>query len=295
MPEQSATPAESRCANLRPMTTRLTPESLRRLADELRETYHPGRVRALLVAGSGLQLEVPGWSADRPIPLAEILPFPIHSLEGHSETLTLWRRGTETLLVMNGRLHLYQGYRPEEVVAPVRLAALLGAEIMIATNASGALDPEIEPGALVVVTDHLNLQGQNPLVGPWAAALGPQFPDMSSAYDPELRRIARTAATEAGFKVYEGVYAAVLGPSFETPAEVRMLRALGGTVVGMSTVPDVIAAHHMGMRVLVLSLAANPAAGLSTEPLSHEEVLAAGHEAADRLRDLVRRLVTSIL
>ena len=223
--------------------------------------------------------------------MESVLPFPMHHLEGHNHTLTLWRRGDETLLVMNGRLHLYQGYRPEEVVAPVRLAALMGAGTMIATNATGALDPAIEPGSLVVIGDHLNLQGSNPLVGAWGRELGPQFPDMTDAYDPGLRRLALEEAAAAGFQVSEGVYAGVLGPSFETPAEVRMLRRLGGSVVGMSTVPEVIAARHMGMRVLVLSLASNPAAGLSSTPLSHEEVLAAGAEAAQRLRELMGRLV----
>ncbi len=249
----------------------------------------------MLVAGSGLGFEVPGWEAEETIPFGEIFPFPIQTLEGHSETLTLWRRGEDTLLVMNGRLHLYQGYRPEEVVAPVRLAALLGAGIMIATNATGAIDPAIEPGSIVVITDHLNLQGRNPLVGPWAREFGTQFPDMSQAYDPELIAIARRAAAAAGFEVSEGVYAGVLGPSFETPAEVRALRTLGASVVGMSTVPEVIAARHMGMRVMALSLAANPAAGIRTEALSHEEVLQAGKAAAGRLRKLVRLLVEELI
>jgi purine-nucleoside phosphorylase len=195
---------------------------------------------------------------------------------------------------MNGRFHLYQGYRPEEVVAPVRLAGLLGAEVMVATNATGALDPEIEAGTLVLIKDHLNLQGSNPLVGEWGTEFGPQFPDMTEAYDPELRRLAVEAAAEAGFRVREGVYAAVLGPSFETPAEVRMLGALGGTVVGMSTVPEVIAARQMGMRVLVGSLAANPGAGLVDRPLTHEEVLEEGAKAADRLAKLIGFLVREI-
>ena len=269
----------------------LTPAGLRRLAGDLSERLRPGRLRALLVAGSGLSLGVPGWSADEPVPLGEILPFPMHHLEGHAHSLTLWRRGGESIMVLNGRLHLYQGYRPEEVVAPVRLAALMGAGTMVATNATGALDPAIEPGSLVVIRDHLNLQGSNPLVGAWGRELGPQFPDMSAAYDPGLRTLALREAEEVGFQVSEGVYAAVLGPSFETPAEVRMLQRLGGSVVGMSTVPEVIAARHMGMKVLVLSLASNPAAGLSSEPLSHEEVLAAGAEAAKRLEELMGRLV----
>jgi purine-nucleoside phosphorylase len=218
----------------------------------------------------------------------------MHELMGHSHTVSLWRRGDETLMVMNGRLHLYQGYSPAEVVAPVRLAALLGAEVMVATNATGALDPDIPAGSLVLVTDHLNLQGCNPLVGDWARELGTQFPDMSAAYDPELRSLARAAAEEAGFTVFEGVYAAVLGPSFETPAEVRMLRALGGTVVGMSTVPEVIAARHMGVRVAALSLAANPAAGLVDRPLTHTEVLEEGHKAAAKLAKLIGLLVGKV-
>ncbi len=276
------------------MTAAMTPADLRRVADSFRERFRPGRVRGLLVAGSGLALEVPGWRAADVVDLNEVLPFQLHTLMGHSQTVTLWRRDDETLLVLNGRFHLYQGYRPEEVVAPVRLAALLGAEVMIATNATGALDPAIAPGSLVVVSDHINLQGANPLVGDWGRELGPQFPDMSAAYDPELRATAREAAAQAGFTVHDGVYAAVLGPSFETPAEVQMLRRLGGSVVGMSTVPEVIAARHMGLKVLVLSFAANPAAGLVDRPLTHDEVLEEGERAKPKLAKLMGLLVERI-
>jgi len=272
----------------------LTPESLRSAADRFRSRFEPGHVRGLLVAGSGLSLTVPGWEPTQEIPLEQALPVRASELVGHRHTISLWRRAAETLLVMNGRFHLYQGYRPEEVVAPVRLAALLGAETMLATNASGALDPEIPAGSVVVVTDHLNLQGQNPLVGSWGTEFGQQFPDMSEAYDPELRRIVLDAARAAGFATFEGVYAAVLGPSFETPAEVRLLRRLGGTVVGMSTVPEVIAARHMGMRVAVVSLAANPAAGLVDRPLTQDEVLEEGRKAAGKLAVLVNTVVTTI-
>jgi purine-nucleoside phosphorylase len=264
---------------------------MRRAAGEFRTRHQPGRVRGLLVAGSGLEVEVPGWEAREEIDLGEIFPFNVHELMGHRQTVTLWRREDESLMVLNGRFHLYQGYRPEEVVAPVRLAGLLGAEVMIATNATGSLDPEIEPGSIVVVTDHINLQGSNPLVGEWGTEFGLQFPDMSEAYDRELRKAAHAAASEAGFAVHEGVYAAVLGPSFETPAEIRMLRAAGGTVVGMSTVPEVIAARHMGMKVLVLSFAANPAAGLVDRPLTHTEVLEEGQKAAPKLATLMGLLV----
>ena len=269
----------------------LTPDRMRSVADEFRDRHRPGRVRALLVAGSGLDLEVPGWEAAEEIDLKDVLPFAIHTLMGHRQTVTLWRREDESLMVLNGRFHLYQGYRPEEVVAPVRLAGLLGAEVMIATNATGSLDPAIEPGSIVVVTDHINLQGSNPLVGEWGTEFGPQFPDMSETYDPGLRKQALSAAEEAGFSVHEGVYIALLGPSFETPAEIRMLRSAGGTVVGMSTVPEVIAARHMEMKVLVLSFAANPAAGLVDRPLTHTEVLEEGEKAAAKLATMMGLIV----
>jgi purine-nucleoside phosphorylase len=276
------------------MSGTLTPDRLRLVAEEFRARFSPGRVRGLLVAGSGLELEVPGWEVGDEIELSRVLPFTLHKLMGHRQTVTLWRRGDESLMVLNGRFHLYQGYRPKEVVAPVRLAGLLGAEVMIATNASGALDPDIEPGSVVIVTDHINLQGSNPLVGEWGTAFGTQFPDMTEAYDPELREWAREAAEAAGFRVHEGVYVALLGPSFETPAEIRMLRSVGGTVVGMSTVPEVIAARHMGMRVSVISFAANPAAGLVDRPLTHTEVLEQGERAANKLAKLVGLLVERV-
>lgn len=276
------------------MSETLTPTSIKEMAKDFEKKYQPGRVRALMVAGSGLKLAVPGWQPAETISMADIMPFPMHHLMGHDHSLTLWRRDDETLLVMNGRFHLYQGYSQAEVVAPVRLAALLGAEVLLATNASGALDPEIPPGSLVVVNDHINLLGSNPLVGTWAAEMGPQFPDMSEAYDPELRRLAHQCAAEAGFDVFEGVYVAVLGPSFETPAEVRMLAGLGATVVGMSTVPEVLTARHMGLKVLVLSLASNPAAGLVDRPLTHQEVLESGQKAAESLKQLLGNLVEHI-
>jgi purine-nucleoside phosphorylase len=241
-----------------------------------------------------LSLEVPGWQASDEIDLARVLPFSVRELMGHRQTMTLWRRNGESLLVFNGRFHLYQGYSPAEVVAPIRLAGLLGAEILIATNATGSLDPEIAAGTLVVVSDHLNLQGSNPLVGSWGAEYGSQFPDMSQAYDPALRATALDTAREVGFQAIEGVYAAVLGPSFETPAEVRMLQKLGGTVVGMSTVPEVIAARHLGMRILALSLAANPAAGLVDRPLTADEVYEVAAQANPKLARLLGLLVEEV-
>jgi purine-nucleoside phosphorylase len=276
------------------MAGTLTPASLRAAAEEFRKAFLPGSVRGVLVAGSGLELAVPGWEPGDEIDLGDVLPFALQELMGHRQSVTLWRRGGDTLMVLNGRFHLYQGYRPEEVVAPVRLAGLLGAETMIATNATGSLDPAIAPGSIVVVSDHINLQGSNPLVGEWGTAFGPQFPDMSQTYDADLREIACSTAAEAGFAVHQGVYAALLGPSFETPAEIRMLQTLGATVVGMSTVPEVIAARHMGMKVLVLSFAANPAAGLVDRPLTHTEVLEEGERAKPKLARLMGSLAERV-
>jgi purine-nucleoside phosphorylase len=276
------------------MADEFTPEGLRAIAESFKDRYTTGDVKALLVAGSGLTLDVPGWSAAEEVGLAEVFPFELRELMGHRQTMTLWRRGDETILAMNGRFHLYQGYRPEEVVAPVRLAGLLGAEVMVATNATGALDPAMQPGTLVVVSDHINFLGVNPLVGEWGPPFGLQFPDMSEAYDRELRRLAVAASAEAGFDVREGVYAACLGPSFETPAEIRMLQTMGGTVVGMSTVPEVIAARQMDLRVLVISLATNPAAGLVDRPLTHTEVLDASEAAKENLKTLLGLLVERI-
>lgn len=265
----------------------LTLGELRECAERFRERWSPGRVRGFLVAGSGLEVAAPGFDAAEVIDLFEALPLPRYQLEGHHHTVTVWRRGEESVLVFNGRLHLYQGYRPAQVVAPVRLAALLGAEVMIATNATGGIDPRLEPGSLVVVTDHLNLQGANPLVGSWGREPELSFPDMTQAYDPGLRHVALDAAREAGFDVHEGIYAAMLGPSFETPAEIRMLATLGASVVGMSTVPEVIAARQLDVRVVVLSLVSNAAAGIAGQPLTHGEVLETGRAAAGKLRMLL--------
>ena len=272
----------------------LTPAMLEECARAFAARHDPGRLRAALVAGSGITLQPAGWQRAAEIPYAEIFPFPIHALLGHTPTLSLWRRGGDGLLVFNGRFHLYQGYTAYEVAAIPRLAGLLGAPVYIATNASGAMEPDLAPGSLVVVRDHINLQGANPLVGAWAMWRKPPFPDMTYAYDPELRELALRHAAAAGFVVREGVYAGVLGPSYETPAEIAMLRLVGGTVVGMSTVQEVVAARHMGMRVLVLSLATNPAAGITGEPLTHEEVIEAGEAAKGKLRALLEKLLDDL-
>lgn len=273
----------------------LTPSFLEQAAVRLREELNGPRVEVALVAGSGLALAIPGAEKVCELPYEAIFPFPIHSLLGHSPQLSLWAYENKGILVFGGRFHLYQGYTAPEVAAIPRLAGLLGAEMYILTNAAGSLKPEVPPGSLVVLSDHLNLQGANPLVGEWGRWREPVFPDMTNAYDPRLRALALRLSREVGFQAQEGVYAGVLGPSYETPAEVRMLGLLGGTVVGMSTVQEVIAARHMGMQVLGLSLVTNYAAGITEKPLTHEEVLEAGARAQKQLGELISLLLAEVL
>jgi purine-nucleoside phosphorylase len=191
------------------------------------------------------------------------------------------------ILYQRGRVHSYQGYDAHQTVFMVRLAALLGARTLVMTNAAGGLRPHHRPGDLVLLSDQLNLSGLNPLRGELPTSWGPQFPDMSDCFDPALRRLTRDKAEALGIDLLDGVYAGLAGPSYETPAEVRMLAALGADAVGMSTVLEVIAARHMGVRCLVISLITNPGAGVTGEPLDHEEVLVAGRDAASKLETLL--------
>jgi len=271
-----------------------TPRALEEAARAFAASHPTGRLVAAFVAGSGITLTAPGWERAAEVPYAEVFPFPVRALVGHTPSVTVWRQGGDSLLVFNGRFHLYQGYGAPEIAAIPRLAGLLGAPVYVATNASGSIDPTVAAGSLVLVRDHLNFQGTSPLMGEWGRWRAPIFPDMTDAYDPELRATAGKCAAAAGFTVHEGVYAATLGPSYETPAEIEAFRRMGAGVVGMSTVQEVIAARHLGMRVLVLSLATNMAAGIAGRPLTHEEVLQAGEAARGRLQDLLQRLVAEL-
>jgi purine-nucleoside phosphorylase len=251
----------------------------------------PGRPRAALVLGSGL-----GSYADRlldrtSMPYDSIRGMPPSSVEGHAGNLVFGRAGATSVVAMQGRAHLYEGHGPADVVFGVRLMRRLGAGVVILTNAAGGIDRSFGVGDLMLITDHLNLTGHNCLVGAHDKALGPRFLDMTSPYDTELRATAHACAAELGFSLREGVYAGLLGPTYETPAEVRMLQTLGAQAVGMSTVLEVIAARHMGARVLGLSCITNLAAGLGTDPLSHAEV----QETAARVRDRFEALLTKIL
>lgn len=244
-----------------------------------------------LVAGSGLSVDL-GAPVAGPEPLGNWLPFPVHSVAGHRHEVELLETaGGRRVLYFRGRIHGYQGYAPGDVVFPVRFAALLGAKVLVMTNAAGGVRPEWPAGTLAAVSDQLNLTGANPLAGEPPAEWGARFPDMADAYDPGLRALARRHARELGFALPDGIYVGLNGPSYETPAEVRMLRTLGADLVGMSTVHEVIAARHLGLKCLVLSLVANPGAGVTDAPLTHEEVLEAGQQAAARVRALIAALL----
>ena len=244
-----------------------------------------------LVLGSGL-----GGLADEiddatAIPFAELPGWPAATAPGHAGRLILGRLADVPVAALQGRFHVYEGHPVGLVVQPVLLMGRLGAPVVLLTNASGGVNAAYRAGTLMLIRDHLNLTGLNPLIGPNDDALGPRFPDMVDAWDPGLRALLRRAAGDAGVAVEEGVYAQLLGPNYETPAEVRMLQVLGASAVGMSTVVEAIAARWAGLRVAGISLVTNAGAGITGEPLTHAEVLAAGEAAGPGMRSLVRRFV----
>jgi len=250
--------------------------------------------RAAVVLGSGL-----GGFADQvedtvEVPYGEIPGWPASTALGHAGTLVLGTFAGVPLAVMKGRAHLYEGHPASRVVFGVRVLGRLGAGTLVVTNACGGVRESLTPGELVLVSDHLNLQGTSPLVGPNDTTLGPRFPDMSAAYDPALRELAHAAAARIGQSLTEGVYAAWLGPAFETPAEIRMIRGLGADLVGMSTVPEVLAARHMGIRCLAISCVTNMAAGILPDPIEAEHVLAVGAQAQDRLTALLAEILPAL-
>ena len=247
-----------------------------------------------VVLGSGLGGFADALEDAVEIPYADIPGWPQATAVGHAGTLVLGSFGGVPVAVMRGRAHLYEGLSPAKVVFGIRVLGLLGIRTLVLTNAVGAIDETLEPGQLVLISDHLNLQGQSPLVGPNDESVGPRFPDMSDAYDPELRAAARVAAERLGLTLGEGIYAAWLGPAFETPAEIRMLRMFGASIVGMSTVPEVLAARHMGIRCLAISCVTNLAAGITPEPIDHEQVLEVGARAAESLVKLLGELVPTL-
>lgn len=250
------------------------------------------RPQVAVVSGSGLAVDLPERTQG-PVQLEFLLPFSTHPVEGHPHTVeVIHPLSDRPVLYFRGRLHSYQGYSAHETVFPIRLAILLGAKILVTTNATGGLRPHHRPGDLVLISDHLNLIGLNPLRGQLPTEWGPRFPDMTAAYDPALRQLAKNDAAELGIPLGEGIYAGLAGPCYETPAEVRMLQLLGADLTGMSTVLEVIAARHMGTRCLAISMVSNPAAGLTDAPVVHEDVLAAGKIAAANVQKLLCRILS---
>ncbi|MDX1673619.1 MAG: purine-nucleoside phosphorylase [Longimicrobiales bacterium] len=245
------------------------------------------RPSVALILGSGLGALAGAVEEAVAVPYAEIPGFATTTVEGHAGRLVAGRLEGVNVIVFQGRYHAYEGHDPRDLATPVRTAAALGAGTLIVTCAAGGVTRRLGAGTLMCITDHINLMGRNPLVGQ-ARAGEPRFPDMTDAYDPALRERAGAAADELGIELAEGVYAAMLGPSYETPAEITMLERLGADAVGMSTVPEVIAARAAGLRVLGIALITNAAAGVVEGPLDHDEVIAAGAEAADDFQRLVR-------
>lgn len=267
-------------------------------ADYIRERteYRP---KIGLILGSGLNSLADAIAVPDIIPTGDIPHWPISTVPGHVGRLVIGAMGGQTVLVLQGRTHFYEGYPMDRVTLPIRVMVALGIDTMVVTNASGGLNPAYEPGDLMLIRDHLNfpgMAGNNPLRGPNDETLGPRFPDMTVPYDAGLRALARQVAADAGFELREGVYAYVAGPSFETPAELRFLQIAGGDAVGMSTAPEVVVARHAGIRVLGISSIANmalpdPPPGLL---LDHEEVLEMGQRAVPRLIAVVSGVISRL-
>ncbi|TFE29936.1 purine-nucleoside phosphorylase [Cohnella luojiensis] len=244
-----------------------------------------------LILGSGLGVLGDELEDAVTIPYEDIPHFPVSTVEGHAGELLIGKLQGRSVVLMRGRFHMYEGYEPERTALPVRVMKALGVTKLLVTNAAGGVNLDYEPGNLMLISDHINLTGRNPLVGPNDNALGVRFPDMSDAYSPRLRKIAKDTAAELGFSVQEGVYVGLLGPNYETPAEIRMLRTLGVDAVGMSTVSEVIVARHSGIEVLGISCISNMAAGILDQPLSHEEVM----ETTELVKEQFLSLVLTVI
>jgi purine-nucleoside phosphorylase len=250
--------------------------------------------RVAVVLGSGLGGFADDIDEPVAIPYEEIPGFVRSTAEGHVGRLVAGKVDNVPVLAMQGRVHYYEGYSLEEVTFPIRTFRLLGIKTLILTNAAGGINVQLTQGALMVISDHLNLMGDNPLRGPNDDRFGPRFPDMSAVYSPELQELVIEEAKGMGVEVRRGIYGALSGPSYETPAEIHLLRALGADAVGMSTVPEAIVARQMGLEVLGISCITNMAAGIGDEPINHEEVMATGDRVRGTFTELLKRVVGGI-
>jgi len=253
-----------------------------------------GEARVGLVLGSGLGAFADELEESVAIPYEEIPGFERSTVEGHAGRLVLGKVAGASVVVLQGRFHFYEGYALEEVTFPIRVLGLLGIKALILTNAAGGLNNSFTQGALMMISDHLNLMGVNPLRGANDARFGTRFPDLSDVYDREFQEAAMTEAHAMNLELKRGIYAALTGPSYETPAEIRMLRALGADAVGMSTVPEAIIARHMGIKVLGISCITNMAAGVLDRPIDHAEVMETGEQVAATFGELLRRTIPKL-
>ncbi|MBD1372972.1 purine-nucleoside phosphorylase [Hazenella sp. IB182357] len=247
-----------------------------------------------LILGSGLGVLSEEIEHAQTIAYQDIPHFPASTVEGHAGELIIGHLEGRPVVVMAGRFHLYEGHDAAKVTFPIRVMKALGVETLLVTNAAGGINEDFQAGDLMLIRDHINFMFRHPLIGPNDEDLGVRFPDMSDAYDPELGKIAKKIASNQGFHLQEGTYSAVLGPSYETPAEIRMLRKLGGDAVGMSTAPEVIAARHAGIRCLGISCISNMAAGILPQPLSHEEVMDTANQVKSKFIGLVKGIVKAV-
>ncbi|WP_153122744.1 purine-nucleoside phosphorylase [Peribacillus tepidiphilus] len=245
-----------------------------------------------LILGSGLGVLADEIQNPIKIPYEQIPNFPTSTVQGHAGQLVIGELGGKTVLAMQGRFHFYEGYPMEKVTFPVRVMKLLGIEKLIVTNAAGGVNESFKPGDLMIISDHINNMGTNPLIGSNDERFGPRFPDMSEAYDKEFRMLAKEIASSIHLEVKEGVYIGNSGPTYETPAEVKMARIWGGDAVGMSTVPEVIVARHSGIRVLGISCITNMAAGILDQPLSHDEVIETTEKVKSSFLTYVKEIVS---
>ena len=253
-----------------------------------------GKAGVAIVLGSGLGDYAEELTYKVSLPYADIPHFPQSTVKGHAG---VWHAGTlagKRVYMMQGRFHGYEGYEPWTVVFPIRVMQRLGVKTLVLTNAAGGVNTGLQPGCLMAITDYINMTGKNPLIGPNLDEFGPRFPDMSRVFSPELLALCREAAQEAQVPLCEGVYAQMNGPSYESPAEIRMLRTLGADAVGMSTVPEAIVAAHGGLRVLGVSCITNMAAGILDQPLEHQEVVETGKRAQSDFRALVNGFVARL-
>ncbi len=281
-------------------------ENAAEAADHIKQRY-PSKISTAIVLGSGLGAFADSISDAVRIPYDEIPNFARSTVEGHAGQLVLGDIDGVSIAVQQGRFHYYEGYEMEQVMLPVRTFGLLGVKNLILTNAAGSLDTDMQPGSLMLISDHINAMGVNPLRGPNDERFGPRFPDMTEVYDREFNQIASDEATAISQERFEsgkdaeltdflgrGVYCALSGPTYETPAEIHMLRQLGADAVGMSTVPEAIAARHQGMRVLGISCITNLAAGMTAQGIEHEHVMETGVRVAEVFGELLRRVVGRI-